>query len=86
MDKPYIEGDIIHLRVEDEDRDIYLRLNKDFAQGEILRYLLPPYGKFPITSSKLLELLNIADFLRQCEDPQMLHEEDPIQYCLNLVY
>ena len=85
MDKPYIEGDIIHLRVEDEDRDIYLRLNKDFAQGEILRYLLPPYGKFPITSSKLLELLNIADFLRQCEDPQMLHEEDPIQYCLNLV-
>ena len=54
MDKPYIEGDIINLRIEDEDRDIYLRLNKNYAQGEILRYLLPPYGKFPITSSKLL--------------------------------
>ena len=34
MDKPYIEG-MANLGVEDEDRDIYLRLNKDFAQGEI---------------------------------------------------
>jgi hypothetical protein len=60
-------GDIIQLSIKDEGRKIYLRLNRAKKEKETILYELSPYGKAPITSSKLFELLNIADFLRQFE-------------------